>query len=76
MLEEERTFYYCRPAVMNDHFDREHLKALKEAERSKLIICKHPGCYNGREGLKLESLDHFRNHVQRVYGVRLRPGRR
>ncbi|KAK3942585.1 hypothetical protein QBC46DRAFT_227083, partial [Diplogelasinospora grovesii] len=22
---EERTFSYCRPAVMNDHFDREHV---------------------------------------------------
>ncbi|KAF9784253.1 hypothetical protein IL306_007721 [Fusarium sp. DS 682] len=68
--EEERTFRYCRPAVMNDHLDREHLKPLKAAERSKSIICEHPGCRDG------ESLDHFRNHVQRVYGVRLRPERR
>ena len=40
--EEERTFRYSRPAVMNDHFDREHIKPIKVAERSKSIFCEHP----------------------------------
>jgi hypothetical protein len=75
MSEEERTFRYCRPAVMNDHFDREHLNPLKVAERCKSIICEHPGCWDGGKVLRLESLDHFRNHVQSVHGVRLRPER-
>ncbi len=69
---EERTFSYCRTAVMNDHFDREHLKEMKELERNNLIFCDHPKCKE--EGVKLKHLDHFRNHVQRVHGIALRPG--
>lgn len=37
--EQERTFRYCRPAVMNNHFERTHLKALKQAEREARITC-------------------------------------
>ena len=70
----ERTFLYCGPAVMNDHFDREHLEELKELERDKLIFCNHPKCRE--DGVKLKHLDHFKAHVERVYGVRLRPSRR
>jgi hypothetical protein len=74
--QEERTFCYARPAVMNNHFERAHLKALKQAEREDQITCKHPKCREGGEDLKLVSVDHFRSHVQRVHGVWLRPDRK
>jgi hypothetical protein len=73
--EEERTFRYCRPAVMNNHFDRAHLKALRQAEKENRITCRHPKCQTDGKDLKLESVDHFRSHVQRVHGVWLRPER-
>lgn len=66
---EERTFPNCRTAVMNDHFEREHLMELEEMERENLIFCEHPKCKE--EGVKLKHLDHFRNHVESVHGVKL-----
>ncbi|KAJ4307350.1 hypothetical protein N0V88_000734 [Collariella sp. IMI 366227] len=36
---EERTFKYCRPAVMFDHFDRKHARELGHAKR---MLCNHP----------------------------------
>ncbi|KAK8076087.1 hypothetical protein PG994_003359 [Apiospora phragmitis] len=39
---EERTFTYSRPAVMNDHFQRVHVKEIRELEQDKLIFCEHP----------------------------------
>ncbi|KAK4076899.1 hypothetical protein Purlil1_12523 [Purpureocillium lilacinum] len=71
---EERTFSYCRPAVMNDHFDREHLVTLEQMKRDGFISCSHPKCQEA--DLKLKSLDHFRNHVARVHGVALKPSQR
>lgn len=68
---EERTFAYSRPAVMNDHFERAHVKEIRDLEPDKLIFCEHPTCVE--EGVKLDDLDHFRNHVQTVHGVWLRP---
>lgn len=76
MLNEERTFRYCRPAVMNDHFDREHLEPMEEAEQQNLITCQHLKCQENGQSLKLVSLDHFRTHVQTVHGVWLRPDRK
>lgn len=67
MTYEERTFLYCRSAVMNDYFDRSHLTEIKESER---MSCDHPKCR--AEGVKLEHLDHFRSHVARVHNVQLR----
>ncbi|KAK4116055.1 FluG domain-containing protein [Canariomyces notabilis] len=64
---EERTFKYCRPAVMYDHFNRNHARQLDSA---KQILCNHPKCR--REGLEFKHLDHFKNHIERVHGVRLR----
>lgn len=55
MSVEERTFSYCRPAVMNDHFDREHLNTMEKCEKEGLIFCDHPKCRD--EGLKLTSLN-------------------
>jgi len=62
---EERTFKYARPSVRNDHFDDEHLE---ERERAGRLLCKHPKC----KEVRLESLDHFRNHVKQVHKVSLR----
>lgn len=64
---EERTFKYCRPAVMYDHFDREHANELKTA---KHISCNHPKCKE--ESLRFRNLGHFKNHVEKVHGVVLR----
>ncbi|KAH7129645.1 hypothetical protein B0J13DRAFT_453386 [Dactylonectria estremocensis] len=66
---EERAFTYCRPTVMNDHFDDQHLVARERAEqRGEKVRCEHPNC----KDLKLQHLDHFRSHVQRIHGVTLR----
>lgn len=66
---EERTFTYCRPTVMNDHFDDQHLTKREQAERSgEKIRCEHPKCRD----LKFQHINHFRNHVQKVHGVTLR----
>lgn len=66
---EERAFSYCRPTKRNDHFDDHHLEDKERAEqRGEPIECKHPKC---KGNVKLHSLDHFRNHVQNVHGVRL-----
>lgn len=65
----ERSFTYCRPTVMNDHFDREHLLRREQAEQcGEKIRCEHPKCRN----LKFECLDAFRCHVFKVHGVALR----
>ena len=52
---------YRRLAVMNDHFDREHLKVIEKIERDNLIFCDHLKCKE--EGVKLKHIDHFRNHI-------------
>ena len=66
---EARTFKWCRPPVLNDHFDDVHL-ARREiaAQRGEAIWCGHPKCRQ----IKLNHVDHFRRHVERVYGVSLR----
>lgn len=64
---EERTFKYCRPAVMYDHFDKKHAQQLGGA---KQMSCNHPKCRE--ETLEFKHLNHFKNHVERVHGVRLR----
>ncbi|KAI1086032.1 FluG domain-containing protein, partial [Rostrohypoxylon terebratum] len=68
---QERVFTYSRPAVMNDHFERQHLKNMQEG--NDRISCHHPKCRE--EGVILTNVDHFRNHVQTVHGVWMRPTR-
>lgn len=63
----ERTFKYCRPAVMYDHFDKKHAKQLSSAER---LSCSHPKCRG--QALKFDNLNHFKSHVETIHGVRLR----
>ncbi|KAH7176072.1 hypothetical protein EDB81DRAFT_633263, partial [Dactylonectria macrodidyma] len=70
----ERRFSYCRPAVMNDYFERENLSAREGKSRNRQITCDH--LKRKQEGLQLEHMDHFRSHVQRVRSVWPRPGRR
>ncbi|KAK4032863.1 hypothetical protein C8A01DRAFT_50446 [Parachaetomium inaequale] len=74
LLYETRVFLYCRPSVMNDHFDREHLEDLKDKEQRDRIFCDYPKCKE--EGVKLKTLDHFRAHMMTVHGVELRPNDR
>ncbi|KAK7429834.1 hypothetical protein QQZ08_003679 [Neonectria magnoliae] len=65
----ERTFTYCRPTVMNDHFDDQHLVSREQAERDgREIRCEHPKCRD----VKLKHVNHFRRHVQEVHGITLR----
>ncbi|KAK4101194.1 hypothetical protein N658DRAFT_496494 [Parathielavia hyrcaniae] len=64
---QERTFKYCRPAVMYDHFDRKHAQQLGGVKR---MLCNHPKCKE--EALEFKHLNHFKNHVERVHGVKLR----
>jgi hypothetical protein len=72
----ERTFKYCRPAVMYDHFDKQHAKVLQKAE---LIYCNHPLCVEeARKFVRsnhFKDLNHFKNHVERVHRVKLRYSR-
>ncbi|KAN0087176.1 Protein of unknown function (DUF3435) domain containing protein [Elaphomyces granulatus] len=63
---EERTFKYCRPSVMYDHFDREHAKQL----RGQQFSCNHPRCKG--EAPEFMDLNYFKNHVKRIHGVKLR----
>ncbi|PQK15629.1 hypothetical protein BB8028_0005g11410 [Beauveria bassiana] len=66
---EARKFKYCRPPVLNDHFDDEHLGRRETAERrGEAIWCGHPKCRQER----FDHVDHFRGHVERVHGVSLR----
>ena len=66
---EARKFSYCRPPVLNDHFDDEHLGRRETAERrGEAIWCGHPKCRQE----KFDHVDHFRGHVERVHGVSLR----
>ena len=68
---QERTFLYCRPTKRNDHFDDQHLEEIERAEEhGELIKCGHPKCRE-RE-VYLQSVDHFRNHIDAVHGVTLR----
>jgi len=58
---------FCRPSKMMDHIERTHLKGQDPAA---LMKCHHPMCK--AQGLVLQHLQHFKNHVQVVHGVRLR----
>lgn len=40
---------------------------MQEMKRNHLIFCDHPKCKE--DGVKLQTLDHFRSHVQSVHGI-------
>jgi uncharacterized protein DUF3435 len=70
---QERTFVYCRPAVRNDHWDREHLQGKQcAAQRGHMVSCDHPKC---KGKVRLEHVNHYRNHVATVHKVKLRAER-
>lgn len=62
----DRIRTFSRVSHMMDHVERVHLR--HEPTRGRLI-CRHPKCKDVGD---LESLNHFKNHVQRVHGVKLR----
>jgi hypothetical protein len=62
---EERTFKYCRPSVMYDHFDREHAQQLRTQ-----ISCNHLKC---KGEAPFQHLNHFKGHVPETHGIKLRP---
>lgn len=64
---EYRTRTYATPHKMMNHMDS-HLKEVPKLER---ISCTHPVCQS--EGLILKDLEHFKNHVETVHSIRLRP---
>ncbi len=70
---EEQTFLYCRMVMMNDHFDCKYLKKIKELEYNNLIFYDYLRCKE--EGVKLKHLDHFRNHIYKVYSIVFRAKR-
>jgi len=53
------------PAKMMDHVES-HLRK----EPAEIIACRHPVCM--AEGLVLNNVMHFKNHVQLVHGITLR----
>ncbi|EJP61685.1 FluG domain-containing protein [Beauveria bassiana ARSEF 2860] len=66
---EARKFKWCRPPVLNDHFDDAHLARRETAAQcGEAIWCGHPKCRQE----KFVHVDHFRNHVEQVHGVSLR----
>lgn len=69
MTIDARKFEWCRPTVLNDHFDDKHLPGREAAaQRGDAMWCSHPKCRQ----LRFEHLDEFRLHVQKVHGLKLR----
>jgi hypothetical protein len=64
---EERMGFFCRVSKMRDHVERIHLQGIVPEEK---FPCYHPVCKS--QGLVLEYLQHFKNHIQTVHGVSLR----
>lgn len=64
---QQRTFRFSRVSHMMDHVAKVHLR--REPARA-IFVCHHPQCKP--LGNFLTSLDHFKSHVQKVHGVKLR----
>lgn len=52
---------------MYDYFNRKYEKPLNSAKR---MLCSYPKCLE--EALEFKYLDYFKNHIESVYGVKLR----
>jgi hypothetical protein len=65
---EQRTRTFKRVSNMWDHVEDVHLS--KEPAKQR-IICDHPVCK--AQGLVLDHVMHFKNHVARVHKINLRP---
>lgn len=57
---------FTRTSKMMTHVERH----LEEVARNNQYCCDHPVCKS--EGVILENIIHFKNHVERVHGIRLR----
>jgi hypothetical protein len=66
----DRTRSFRRVSHMMDHVENVHLKGRAANER---YICEHPICKS--EGLVLNNVNHFKNHVATVHGILLREPR-
>jgi hypothetical protein len=62
----ERIHTFCRVSHMRDHVEKLHLH-VPPAQ----WICHHPVCK--AEGLVLNYIQHFKNHVETVHGISLWP---
>jgi hypothetical protein len=67
---EQRTFTFRRVSHMMDHVERVHLKHQSVTER---VTCHHPVCIS--RGLVLNNVEHFKSHVQKEHGIKLREPR-
>ena len=67
---EKRLRSFRRVSHMMDHVEDVHLKHLAPDEK---VICYHPVCKS--EGVHLNNVNHFKNHVARVHGITLREPR-
>ncbi|KAJ3499717.1 hypothetical protein NLG97_g97 [Lecanicillium saksenae] len=67
LTHEARMRRFKRVSHMMDHVENVHLRHEKGNAK---FVCRHPECQH--LGDFLTSLDHFKNHVQTVHGVKLR----
>ena len=69
MTIDARKFEWCRPTILNDHFDDKHLPGREAAvQRGDAIPCSHPKCSQ----LKFEHVDELRLHTLNIHGFKLR----
>jgi hypothetical protein len=69
---EKRSFTYCRQTAINDQFDDQHLAKREQAKQSsERIRYEHLECRD----VRLQHLEHYRSHLQKVYGGTLRTSR-
>jgi len=47
----------------------DHVESHLRKEPAETVACRHPVCKT--EGLVLNSVMHFKNHVEMVHGIRL-----
>ncbi|KAK3933921.1 hypothetical protein QBC46DRAFT_274839, partial [Diplogelasinospora grovesii] len=70
LLYEIKVFLFYRPFIINNYFNREHLKEIKESEKRNLILYSYLKCK--KERIKLKNLNHFKAYIINVYDVKLR----
>ncbi|KAK3933471.1 hypothetical protein QBC46DRAFT_275688, partial [Diplogelasinospora grovesii] len=69
LLYEIRVFLFYRPFVINNHFNREYLREIKESEKRNLILYSYLKCKE--KGIKLKNLNYFKAYIINVYSVEL-----
>lgn len=67
---EEGMGSFCPPVKMMDHVERIHIGGRDPHAK---IECYHPACKS--QGLILQHVEHFKGHVEKVHGVKLREPR-